>query len=190
MKSNTPYSPWVMFAFGCILGAVATFAVRFIVSPEARGVTLQFITLVVAASAFVLAYRTYKFNELKSKTDLFTSFHEKLIEAEAQKGRSFLRLLKAPKAVKDLTSEQFSCLNRALSLYETLAMYMAKGNIREEDVLETWGAAIYGRHEEIRWFMDYRDETHEYVSWPHLRTLLDRLVTHPPVSVQASQASE
>lgn len=179
-----------MFAFGCIAGAVATFAVRFIVSPEARGVTLQFITLVVAASAFVLAYRTYKFNELKSKTDLFTSFHEKLIEAEAQKGRSILGLLTGRDSAKYLSPEEFSCLNRALSLYETLAMYMAKGNIREEDVLETWGAAIYGRHQEIRWFMDYRDETHEYVSWPHLRTLLGRLVTHPPLGVQAFQASE
>lgn len=190
VKTNAPYFWPVVFVFGVIAGAFATYAVRFAVSPEARGLALQFITAGIAASAFALALRTYKFNDLKSKTDLFTSFHEKLIEAEAQRGRSILAVkLKEPEDVGSLSSADFVCVNRALALYETLAMYMIKGNLREEDVLETWGLALYRRRNEIRWFMEYRDATHQYVSWPYLKNLLDRMTKRPPEIIQPPRSS-
>lgn len=130
----------------------------------------------VASAALATALLTYAFNLRKSKTDLFISIHEKLIAPETQEGRKHLKAISSFSAVEELKRKgRFATVNSALALYETLAMYASRGSISDKDLDATWGRAIHERQDQIRVFIDYREEEDGYRSWPNLTKLVDRL---------------
>lgn len=170
----------LIFAAGAVAGSIVTSVVRLIIGPGVAGPWLQLIGASVAAAAFLLALHTFNFNRLKSKSDLFNLMHAKLLDSDIQLGRAHLSSLSDAEAVKDLESEIFRLINRAIAHYDTLAMYALKGDVVLQDVIETWGVAMHQRTEKIRWFIQGRTEMDGYASWPHLRQLLDHFEMHPP----------
>lgn len=128
----------------------------------------------------MLALRTFRFNQMKSKADLFNTMHTKLLDLDIQLGRAHLSDIKKPEHVSDMGTEEFRLVNRALAHYDTLAMYALKGDVTKQDVLETWGLAMHKRADNIHWFIEARAAQDEYTSWPHLRQLLQELKENPP----------
>ncbi len=171
----------VPLATGAVAGAIVTCIVRLLVGPGVSGPWLQLIGASVAAAAFVLALRTFNFNQLKSRSDLFNAMHTKLLESDIQYGRAVLSDITRPSDIDDMKSEDFKSANRALAHYDTLAMYALRGDVVLENVVETWGVAMHRRTEKIQWFMAARAEQDGYASWPHLRQLLEYLKQNPPV---------
>ncbi|MGX9901782.1 hypothetical protein ACW0JT_21515 [Arthrobacter sp. SA17] len=167
-------------AAGAVAGAIVTSVVRILVGPGVAGPWLQLTAASVAAGAFVIALRTFKFNQLKSKSDLFNTMHSKLLDADIQLGRAVLSDLKRLSDVYELTIENFRSANRALAHYDTLAMYALKGDVVKQDVIETWGVAMHKRADKIQLFIEARAEHDGYTSWPHLRQLLAELEKNPP----------
>lgn len=160
---------------GAALGAVGTCVVLLWTGPGFRGPVLQAVAATVATAAFIVALRTFNFNVLKSKADLFNTMHTKLLDADIQKGRACLADLKKQDDVKDLGTDEFRLINRALAHYDTLAMYAIKGDVVREHVVLTWGKAMNALAPKIRWFIARRADVDNYVSWPHLSQLLDEL---------------
>jgi len=181
VKRIAPYLWPAVFVFGAVAGAAVTSLVRFLTGPGHSVPTLQFVAAGIAGLAFAVALLTYRFNGRKSKTDLFTSMHDKLIDPDVQRGRGILNAkVKGIGTVHLLDKDEFECVNRSLALYDTLAMYSRRGNVIEADVLETWGPAMYRRRGKIRAFISYRASVDEYESWPHLTAMLDDLDMKPP----------
>ena len=181
MKRIAPYLWPAVFVFGGVAGAAVTCLVRFLTGPGQSVPALQFTAALIAGLAFAVAVLTYRFNGRKSKTDLFTSMHDKLIDPDVQRGRKILNdKVKHIGNVHLLKEDEFECVNRSLALYDTLAMYSRRGNVIEADVLETWGKAMHRRSGKIRAFIGYRASVDDYESWPHLTAMLDDLEKNPP----------
>lgn len=181
MKTLAPYFVPAALVVGAVGGAAATCITRNLVGPGQVVPTFQLVTAIIAGLAFCAALVTIGFNWRKSKKDLFISMHEKLIDPEAQGGRKILsKKVDGKDSVSDLETSEFESANRALALYDTLAMYSLRGSVIKADVMETWGLPIHRRAPQIRAFIAYRAEEDKYKSWPHLTAMLDELDKNPP----------
>jgi hypothetical protein len=180
-KPGMPYFWPVVFGFGMLAGAGITSLVRLVTPPSNEAAVVPVIAAGIATSAFVLGLLTYTFNWRKSKKDLFISIHDKLIDPGVQKGRKVLfDQVTEMWSVRGLSDDDRDSANRALALYDTLAMYYSRDNVFKDEVLETWGLAMHKRADAIRAFIDYREFTDRYRSWPHLTAMLDDLEKDPP----------
>lgn len=172
---------WLVFLeVGALIGATVTTWTQMSIPPSDRGLVAPLVGAFVASLAFCVASATFMFNWRKGKVDLFVSIHEKLIAPEIQKGRRILaNQADTVLPVYRLTDDQFESVNRALALYDTLAMYATRRNVIKADVWETWGVAMHRRAPQIRAFIAWRAMQDEYRSWPHLTAMLDDLEENP-----------
>ncbi|GAA5188406.1 hypothetical protein GCM10023346_00370 [Arthrobacter gyeryongensis] len=181
MKRISPYFWPAVFVLGAVVGAIVTCVVRFLTGPGKAIPTLQMGAVSIAGLAFAVAILTFCFNWRKSKTDLFISMHEKLIDPAVQNGRKVISdKVKGIGTIHHLTTTEFESANRALALYDTLAMYARRRYIIKRDFIGTWGLAMHRRAPQIRAFIAYRASMDGYMSWKHLSSMLDVLDKNPP----------
>lgn len=180
-EAVSPYFWLVFFEFGLLIGAAGTAWTQMSIPPSDRGLVAPLVGAFVASLAFCLASATYFFNWRKSKIDLFIAIHEKLIAPEIQSGRGILaNKVDTVLSVYLLKKKEFESINRAMALYDTLAMYSSRRKVFSADVKETWGLAMHRRAPQIRAFIHWRAIQDEYWSWPHLTAMLDDLDRKPP----------
>lgn len=140
----------------------------------------QVAAALVTGIALLFTAATFRFAAAKNKRDLFVKLHESLIEPEVQDGRRILARTKRYADVVFMKSSDRKAVNRALSLYETLAIYVLNGNVYEKEALRVWDWPIWNMRQRIGWFVDAREEEDLYRSWPNLRRLIKRMEKKPP----------
>jgi len=102
----------------------------------------------------IVSLSTLLFTRRKGKRDAFLSVHEKMITADLQEGRRLLFDVESPEAAEKLLEnkrEDYQKVNMAMAMYDVLCLYVERGYVRRDLVMETWGpglanARIPGRH--------------------------------------------
>jgi hypothetical protein len=120
--------------------------------------------IAIAVTAFTI-YQSRRQRQL----DVFTRLHDQLTTQESQRARG--RLFAAAEAgswPKPGTPE-WDEINRAVSMLETLALYIHEKIIDRKVALESWHHSLRRIREPAESFMALRRR--EYQVWPHLRSL-------------------
>src|SRR5690349_13791975 len=94
-------------------------------------------TIAVAFSIFVFVEGRQRY-----KRDVFLKIHELMISEDQYRGRQLLLSQDFDDvSIEKLTLEDRANISRALATYDTLGLYLRRGYLIEEDVIEMWGSA-------------------------------------------------
>ncbi|MCM0678283.1 hypothetical protein NCC78_26945 [Micromonospora phytophila] len=100
----------------------------------------------IAAVAFTgLAYRDRR---RQDRRDLFLKLHERLVEADLQRGRRLLftraQTLESVLQLRDEEPDNFDLINRAIAMLDVAGLYVDRKYVDKQDFLAEWGG-VYGR---------------------------------------------
>lgn len=120
--------------------------------------------------AFLLSMLAFFYNRQKAKRDAFLAIHEKLIALDIQEGRRFLftKINSEGDAarLKRRNIEAYQKVNRAMSMYDVLGLYVSRRYVDKSVVLEEWGRNLAMARENAEHFMDFRKKR-----WDHFDKL-------------------
>jgi hypothetical protein len=126
------------------------------------------IALILSASALVIANRS-------QKRSRFMEMHEMLTSLDSQEGRRLLLQWSGPSTSAELDRLfkkdplRFDKINRAIGLYNTLAIYAHEKYLPRRQALNHWGPAIRGSWPRIETFVRWRrDGSPNDEMWSHL----------------------
>ncbi|WP_143670576.1 hypothetical protein [Streptomyces antimycoticus] len=150
---------------------------------------IAFGSLVIAFWALGWSIKTHKMGLKLNQRDLFLSLHEQLSRPEQVRGRTILReeitSETQAKAIRTLRPDKHESVMSAIIMLDILAMYVEKGYVGEDHVLEEWGW-LYGRcfeHgkyviSELQW---YDPERRTRSPWQHFAVLGEKASEQFPV---------
>lgn len=133
---------------------------------------------VIALSALALGIVNLTRSIRNDKRDLFLKVHRELLDPDLIDGRRLLYQLTAPSKRGELlgASDSYTKMNRALAMFDVLALYVDYGWIRRETVLDEWSYSLAKSLEPALVFIRDRDESEDVWSWPHYRALAEAAV--------------
>lgn len=137
----------------------------------------QVVSLVVSFAALAFTGLTYRDRRKQDRRDLFLKLHERLVDADLQRGRRLLyshaRTRQEVTELRESHPEQYDLINRSLAMLDVAGMYVDRDYIDKKDFLSLWGPT-YGR----AWlaagpFLDERFAGLRSGSrgWPYFRSL-------------------
>jgi hypothetical protein len=131
------------------------------------------VSVVISLVAVAFTVLSYRDRREQDRRDLFLKLHEKLIDADLQRGRRLIFTRAATvedvEWLRDHEPEQYDLVNRAVAMFDVAGMYVAKN-----DFMAEWGPS-YGR----LWLASQSFLTVRFGDipsggvrgWPHFRTL-------------------
>ncbi|WP_434993462.1 hypothetical protein [Arthrobacter sp. Ld5] len=160
----------VSFVIGLVLGAGVYTVLREMVEDgdlPGTGMGLKdWASFFLALLAFILSFTAFIYSQLKAKRDAFLAIHEKLIAYDIQEGRRILfTKIHSVDDVKRLEQEnldEFQEVNRALAMYDVLAMYASRKYVPKQVILDEWGRNLARSRKHALHFMEHRDK-----KWDH-----------------------
>ncbi len=132
----------------------------------------DWIPTVIAVAAFAFSLVNWHVSRQHDKRDLFLAMHERLIASEVQEGRRLLYLDHSLDQLDELRksgSPEYQLINRALANFDVLAMYVDRGYIDRNVVLEEWGHSLARAYQRAEPFISNRVANQSWRPWPHLR---------------------
>ncbi len=140
--------------------------------------TRDWLNLAFTGAALFLSAGAFCFSWRKSKQDTFLSIHEKMVTSDLQEGRRMLFTeIKTPEDVERLFQhdrEAYQKINRALAMYDVLGVYVKRGYILEDWVMEEWRSGLAKAGEPGRLFIDHRCQQGIPSNWPNFLELSRR----------------
>lgn len=139
-------------------------------------------SLIVAIRAHVLSGRAQQQTQVQAqqlnKRDLFLALHEKLSAPEQMRGRRVLR--EQVNSVND--AAELRQANRgdgraaagALAMLDILGLYIEKGFVEDNLVLEEWGYVLAELQPHAAHLISERTRNRHRPPWPHYRRLAGR----------------
>lgn len=67
-------------------------------------------------------------------------------------------------------TDEYHLINRALATFDILAMYVERGYIDGDVVLEEWGHSLARAYQQAQTFIENRVANQTWKPWPHLRS--------------------
>ena len=101
--------------------------------------------LPIALSTTALIFSVYVFfnSRVRDRRDVLIKMSEMFISDDLEKGRYLLFNKVTDKASVDhLDDQEYHNINRALSAFNLLGLYVKNGYIGEKDAIETWGSDL------------------------------------------------
>lgn len=131
-----------------------------------NGNIAEWATAVVALFAVVLSAMALGASRRLARNANFFAIHDKLMSAEAQRGRRLL-FEKYESGAKwsvhyKRHTDEFESINYALGCYQTLAHYTRLGYISKTRVKQIWGGRLKRKWEAVESFIQWRREHSEY----------------------------
>lgn len=120
--------------------------------------------------AIGLTMYTVRQTRRQHRLDTFTRLHDLLTAQESQRGRRKLFAAAESGVWPERGSVDWDEINRALSMLETLAMYINRKIVNRDLVMEAWHHSLRRLQGPAEHFIALRCGDHRL--WPHLRTLL------------------
>lgn len=140
---------------------------------------LSIVSLMLSTIALTVSVLGYVDARKRDKRDTFQKIHENLISDDKLHGRQLLfEKVSDLASVTALTREEYRMINRALDAYEALGLYMRRGYVDEQDVLEIWAVGIYRAWVRGAAFIEHRQGYHGTTLWPNYRYLAKRSKEH------------
>lgn len=161
-----------------ILGAVVGMGVYTVLRELVEGGILNGTNMVakdwaafyLALFAFLLSLASFFYNHLKAQREAFLDIHEKMIAIDIQDGRGILYNDIESRAdverLKQENPEGFQKVNRAIAMYDVLAMYASRGYLPRQLILEEWGRNLAKYRQRVLLFGDVRGK-----NWEHYEDL-------------------
>ena len=113
-----------------------------------------------------------------ARVTTYQRIHELLVDPKAASGRR--RLFQAARANRypSLGEEGWDEINYSLALYDTLAGYVARGQVDEAVALDAWHHPLANIAPAVRGFMAHRHGENVRQPWAHLMSLLAKGEKH------------
>lgn len=141
-----------------------------------KGITSA-LPIVVSMAALCVSLATFLFNRSRDRRDLFLKFHEKLIEPDLQKGRAILyasvNTVQDAESLRSTRPDDYALVNRALSMFDVLGIYVYRRYVDKDVVLEEWGPTLAKAWQCGQHFVEHRAQNQGFRVWPNLRRLGD-----------------
>jgi hypothetical protein len=106
------------------------------------------LSLLISVAALAITGLSYRDRRRQDRRDLFLKLHERLVEADLQRGRRLLftraRTVEAVLKLRDEEPESFDLINRAIAMYDVAGLYVARNYVDKQDFMTEWGP-VYGR---------------------------------------------
>lgn len=131
----------------------------------------------VLISIVALSFSLFAFfdGRRKDERDLFLQMHHLLISDDLRRARGLLfRKVTDEDSVKRLPDGEWRDIERAISAYNALGLYIAKRYIKERDVMDIWAEPIYRAWKAAQPYLTYRMRLDGYNAWKYFDYLADR----------------
>jgi hypothetical protein len=133
------------------------------------------LSVVLATVAIAVSAWTVYAGRRSRRQDTFLRIHELLISPDVQRGRKLLYEGARSGRFPDEGSDDLVMMNRALSLYHTVGMYVRRKVIPEKWVLDSWHHSLRDIKAAYEIFVQHRQATyHFWRPWVELEDLIGR----------------
>jgi len=120
-------------------------------------------SVVISVLAFGFSLFAFIESRQKDRRDLFLTIHQLLIGEELRRGRQILfQKITDEDSVRRLSDGEYRDINRAVSTYNTLGMYVAKHYVREQDVMDIWAQPIFRAWRTAQPYIKHRERLEGY----------------------------
>lgn len=122
-------------------------------------------TISLNLSVIAIAFSIYVFIESRGrdKRDVLIKMHEMLISDDLERARYLLFEKVVDEAsVQNLSEQESRDVNRVISAYNLLGIYLKNGYVKEQDVMDAWGRSIYRAWMTAQPFLDHRENHYGY----------------------------
>jgi hypothetical protein len=102
--------------------------------------------LTIALSTTALTFSVYVFfnTRVRDRRDVLMKMSEMFISNDLERGRYLLfNRVTDEASVDHLNDQDYHDINRALSAFNLLGLYVKNGYISEQDAIEVWGWSVY-----------------------------------------------
>ncbi|BCW41957.1 hypothetical protein StoSoilB3_34920 [Arthrobacter sp. StoSoilB3] len=180
---------WVaVYAFGAISGAAVDAILRELVAAGTLAGTgmgaKDWATIYVTTLALFVSIAAFVHNRRKSTRDAFLAIHEKMFDLEIQEGRGILfekiSTLDDAKRMRKEDPESFRKVNRAIAMWDVLAMYVNRGYLPKQIVMEEWGRNLAKYRKRVLIFGEVRGKR-----WEHYEKLSKEACEKHPSAADA-----
>jgi hypothetical protein len=130
----------------------------------------------IVLSAVAVAFGIFVFVEGRQryKRDVFLKIHELMISEDQYRGRQLLLSRDLDDAsIEKLTLKDRANISRAIATYDTLGLYLRRGYLIENDVIEMWGTAACRAWRKAQPFVERRARTTGLPAYPNFRYLVE-----------------
>jgi hypothetical protein len=167
--------PWIaVYAFGAVSGAGVDALARELVSAGSLSGTgmgaKDWATIYITTLALFVSVAAFAHTRSKATKDAFLAIHEKMFDLEIQEGRGILyskiKSLDDVEKLKKYDRESFRKVNRAIAMWDVLAMYVSRGYLPKQMVLEEWGRNLAKYRGRVLLFGEARNK-----HWEHYEAL-------------------
>ena len=113
----------------------------------------------IVLSAIAVAFSIFVFVEgrRRYKRDIFLNIHEHLISEDQYRRRQLLLSHSFDEvSIEKLSLSDRANISRAMAMYDTLGLYLRRGYLIEDDVIEMWGNAAYRAWRKAQPFVERR----------------------------------
>lgn len=146
-------------------------------------------TVYVTTLALFVSIAAFVHNRSKATRDAFLAIHEKMFDLDIQEGRGILyneiKNLDDVKKLKKNDYEGFRKVNRAIAMWDVLAMYVSHGYLPKQMVLEEWGRNMAKYRKRVLLFGEGRGK-----HWEHYESLSEEACKKHPTAVDELNVEE
>jgi hypothetical protein len=102
------------------------------------------IPIIISAAALVFSFYTFTNSRRQDRRSVMLKMRELLVSEDLQRGRYLLFNKVIDEAsVRQLDGQEYRDINRALATYNLLGLYVERGYVDEEDIMDVWARSIY-----------------------------------------------
>lgn len=117
------------------------------------------LSIVLSIAALIFSMYVFIDSRVRDRRDLLIKMHEILISDDLQRGRHLLFTKVTDEASVDgLTDEEYRNINRVISVFSLLGIYVEKGYVSAQDVIDAWGWSIYRSWVAAQPFIAHREQ--------------------------------
>lgn len=169
----------IVFGTGFALGIVVCYLTQALVGawakPDPNVGFKDWLTVILAGAALTVSLTALTFNWLKAKQDTYLSIHDKLVAVDLQEGRRLLftkikSSADADNLLKD-DPQSYQKINRALAMYDVLALYVRRRYIFKSWVMEEWGPGLANARTPGKHFIAHRTSQGVPSTWKNFDSL-------------------
>ena len=137
------------------------------------------VSLIIATIAVGLSFMTVMAQRHQQRHEAYRHLHEQLIEPQVRVGRARAYAAAASGVVPPTNTEEWNEINRAITLFDTMAIYYRKNLIPRRLALDTWHHGLRDIRAGAKLVAQQRNEEHHtWTAWPNLWPLIERAVNY------------
>jgi hypothetical protein len=138
------------------------------------GANTDLIALFLAVVGLGISLFTVWLSIRQARLNAYTRMHEMLISPEVSSGRRLLHIAYGKGKFPEPGDADWTTINQALAVYDTLGVYMRRKIVSERLVLSAWHHPICMIREPAEAWLRHREAHGVSNPWPSFLWLLDR----------------